>query len=237
MSLRSKLGGPLRIFLRDSPTTPEGAPPDPPPVPVVRLTLYTGDSLAFGYLPLSAGRVTDLMNEHEAYEFVDTYLQNIGGGHGLALRAAAIAREEIFAVGAAGPRGDPTRRTRTRPIPVELRLGPYDVRGNIHVVPGTDPLASFRSRRAMVPLTEATIEWDAPDGRRSARWATVVVNRLLVDWIAPATCDVRPPDAQLLPEADGTGLVEDLASQLVTPRSPGFDDRWAAPVPGLPPPR
>jgi hypothetical protein len=190
MSMRTKLRAPLRVFLPD-------APPDPPSAHVVRLTLYACDSLAFGYLSLSAGRVTDLMNEHEALEFVDTYLQNIAGGHGLALRAASIALEEICAVGVTGPRGDPKRRTRTLPIPVELRVGPYDVRGNIHVVPGSDPIASFRSRLAMVPLTEATIEWDAPDGRRIARWGTVVVNRLLVDWIAPATRDVWPPEVQL----------------------------------------
>ena len=190
MSMRTKLRAPLRVFLPD-------APPDPPSAHVVRLTLYACDSLAFGYLPLSAGRVTDLMNEHEALEFVDTYLQNIAGGHGLALRAASIALEEICAVGVTGPRGDPKRRTRTLPIPVELGVGPYDVRGNIHVGPGSDPIASFRSRLAMVPLTEATIEWDAPDGRRIARWGTVVVNRLLVDWIAPATRDVWPPEVQL----------------------------------------
>jgi hypothetical protein len=190
MSMRTKLRAPLRVFLPD-------APPDPPSAHVVRLTLYACDSLAFGYLSLSAGRVTDLMNEHEALEFVDTYLQNIAGGHGLALRAASIALEEICAVGVTGPRGDPKRRTRTLPIPVELGVGPYDVRGNIHVVPGSDPIASFRSRLAMVPLTEATIEWDAPDGRRIARWGTVVVNRLLVDWIAPATRDVWPPEVQL----------------------------------------
>ena len=190
MSMRTKLRAPLRVFLPD-------APPDPPSAHVVRLTLYACDSLAFGYLSLSAGRVTDLMNEHEALEFVDTYLQNIAGGHGLALRAASIALEEICAVGVTGPRGDPKRRTRTLPIPVELGVGPYNVRGNIHVVPGSDPIASFRSRLAMVPLTEATIEWDAPDGRRIARWGTVVVNRLLVDWIAPATRDVWPPEVQL----------------------------------------
>jgi hypothetical protein len=221
MSMRTRLRGPLRIFLREAPATTGDVPSGPPPVPVVRLTLYTGDSLAFGYLPLSAGRVTDLLNEHEEIELVDTYLQSFGGGHGLALRAAVIARDEIFAVGAAGPRGDPKRRTRTRQIPVELRLGPYDVRGNIHVVPGTDPIASFRGRRLMVPLTEATIEWDAPGGRKVARWATVIVNRLLAEWIVPATRDVRPPEVQPVHEADGSGSAKDFTPQLVTPGDPG----------------
>jgi len=204
MSMRSTLRGPLRLFLRAGPRAADEAAGGTaePPLPIVGLTLYTGDSLAFGYVPLAAGRVTDLLNEHEEFEFLDTHVESLEDGHGLLLPTVAIAREEIFVVAVAGPRGDPKRRTRTRPIPVELRLGPYDVYGNIHVIPGTDPMSSFR-RRTMVPITEATVEWDAPDGHRVAQWDTVVVNRPLTDWIAPARRDVRPPDRQLVPEVEG----------------------------------
>ncbi len=201
--MRSKLRAPLRVFLRASPDAGSTGPePDPTPAPLVGLTVYTADSLAVGYVPLTAGRVTDLLDERGDFEFVDTYVESLDDGHGLALRSVVIARDEIHVVAVAGPRGDPRRRKRTRSIPVEMRVGPYDVSGNIHVVPGADPIMSFR-RRTMVPLTEATVEWDAPDGRMSARWATVVVNRLLAAWIAPARCDIRPPDLQLLPEVDG----------------------------------
>jgi hypothetical protein len=213
MSMRTKLRGPLRIFLRAAPVT-EDLMPDPPPIPLVGLTLYTGDSLAFGYLPLSAGRVTDLMNDHEDFEFVDTYVESLEDRYGYTLRTIAIARDEINVVAVAGPRGDPNRRTRTRPIPVELQIGPYCVRGNIHVVPGTDPIMSFRSRRAMVPLTEATIEWETPGGPKVARWATVLVNRLQTEWISPAARDVRPPELQLVPEFDGSGMAKDFTARL-----------------------
>jgi hypothetical protein len=181
----------------------------------VGLTLYTGDSLAFGYLPLRAGRVTDLMNDHDSFEFVDTYVESIDDGHGLELESVVIARDEIFVAAVAGPRGDPKRRTRTRPIPIEMQVGPYSVWGNLHVVPGTDPLMSFRSRRTMVPVTEATVEWDSPDGRRLARWATVVVNRMLADWIAPARRDVRPRDLQLAPEGESSTRGDGFAPYIV----------------------
>jgi hypothetical protein len=216
MSMRSTLRRPLRLFLRAGP----GAAEEPtegvadPPLPIVGLTLYAGDSLAFGYVPLAAGRVTDLLNEHEEFEFFDTHLESLEDGHGLELPTVAISRDEIFVVAVAGPRGDPKRRTRTRPIPVELRLGPYDVYGNIHVIPGTDPMSSFR-RRTMVPITEATVEWDTPEGRKVAQWDTVVVNRPLTDWIAPARCDVRPADRQLIPETEGSGYPGELARSFV----------------------
>jgi hypothetical protein len=185
-----------------------------PPVPIVELTVYADDSVAFGRLALTADRLTDLMNERTEFEFVDTFLQSLDDSHGLLVRTVIVAREEIFAVAVAGPRGDPTRRTRTRPIPVELRLGRYDVSGNIHVVPGTDPISGFHRRRVMVPLTEATIEFDSPDGRKLSRFGTILVNRDLTEWIAPATrSDVRPPE--VIPELEGRGLAKDFTSQLL----------------------
>lgn len=186
------------------------------PAPLVELTVYAGDSVAFGRLSLTADRVTDLMNDSTEFEFADTYLQSLDDSHGLLVRTVVVAREEIFAVAVTGPRGDPTRRTRTRPMPVELRLGRYDVSGNIHVVPGTDPLIGFRRRRVMVPLTEATIAFDSPDGRRHSRFGTLLVNRDLTNWIAPATRSaVRPPE--LIPELRGRGLEKDFTPHLSVP--------------------
>lgn len=188
--------------------------PEAPPVPMVELTVYADDSVAFGRVALTADRVTDLMNDCTEFEFVDTFLQSLDDSHGLLVRTVVVAREEIFAVAVAGPRGDPTRRIRTRPIPVELRLGRYDVSGNIHVIPGTDPIIGFRRRRVMVPLTEATIEFDSPDGRKLARFGTILVNRDLTDWIAPASrSDVRPPE--LVPELEGRGLAKDFTQPLL----------------------
>ena len=185
-----------------------------PPVPAVELTVYAGDSVAFGRLALNGDRVTDLMNDRTEFEFVDTCLESLDDGHELLVRSVYVARDEIFAVAVAGPRGDPARRRRTRPIPLELRVGRYDVRGNIHIVPGTDPIIGFRRRRVMVPLTEATIEFDAPEGRRVSRFGTILVNRDLTDWIGTATrSDVRPPD--LVPELEGRGLAKDFTPQML----------------------
>ena len=185
-----------------------------PPVPAVELTVYAGDSVAFGRLALNGDRVTDLMNDRTEFEFVDTCLESLDDGHELLVRSVYVARDEIFAVAVAGPRGDPARRKRTRPIPLALRVGRYDVRGNIHIVPGTDPIIGFRRRRVMVPLTEATIEFDSPEGRRVSRFGTILVNRDLTDWIGTATrSDVRPPDLVL--ELEGRGLAKDFTPQML----------------------
>jgi len=215
MSIRSRLPGPIQIVFRSSPPAAVDleAPLEPATIPLVELTIFAGDSLACGQLALSAHRVTDLMNEHEAFEFVDTTLQSLDDGHQIEVPALTIARNEIFAVAVSGPRGDPVRRTRTRPMPIELHLGRYDVSGNIHAIPGTDPIASFRRRKVMIPLTEATIEYDSSAGRTRSHFETILVNNLLADWIAAATrSDVRPPD--LVPELSGRGLARDFTPQI-----------------------
>lgn len=183
-----------------------------PPAPMVELAVYSGDSVASGQLALTANRVTDLMNERTEFEFVDMLLESLDDAHELLVSTVIVSRSEILAIAVAGPRGDPKRRTRTRPIPIELRVGRYDVSGNIHVIPGTDPIVGFRRRRVMVPLTEATIEFDSRDGRKVSRFATLLVNRDLTDWIAPATrAHVRPPSR--VPELDVRGLEMGLTSR------------------------
>ena len=214
--MRVRVPGPLRMFFQAAPAVagPERPTPEAPPVLNVELTVYADDAVAFGRLPLTADRVTDLMNNCTEFEFADTFLQGLDDSHGVLIRTIVVARDEIFAVAVAGPRGDPRRRTRTRPIPVELRLGRYDVSGNIHAIPGTDPITAFRRRRVMVPLTEATIAFDSPDGRKLSRCGTILVNRDLTEWIAPASrSDVRPPE--LVQELQGRGLAKDFTSQIL----------------------
>src|SRR5665811_1712798 len=79
MSMRARLQGPLRMFFQvASPAADTECPTlEAPPVPIVELTVYAGDSVAFGRLALTADRVTDLMNERTEFEFVDTYLHSL----------------------------------------------------------------------------------------------------------------------------------------------------------------
>jgi hypothetical protein len=177
------------------------------------LTVYAGDSLAFGQLALSTDRVTDLMNNNTSFEFVDTSVQSLEDGRSLSVSDLVIARSEIFVVAVSGPRGDPNRRTRTRPMPVQLRLGPFDVSGNIHALPGSDPIAGFTRRGIMVPLTEATVAYDSPAGRVSSQFETVLVNRLLADSIATnRSTDIRPPELEVI--QGGGRLLKDFSFEL-----------------------
>ena len=216
MSFRPRLPRLLQLDLRAETRVADADPraADAPTVsPFVKLTIYADDSVASGCLALSADRLTDLMNHSAEFGVRDAFLEGLGDGHGLTVGTLLVARDEIYAVAVAGPRGNPGRRSRTRPVPVELRVGRYDVSGHIHAVPGANAITGFRNRSPMVPITEATIAFDAPEGRRVARYATILVNRDLTDEIAPATrSDVRPPE--LLPGPQEYRLAKEFTSEI-----------------------
>ena len=86
-------------------------------------------------------------------------LYDLVGGEPIESRDVLVHRDEILLVEASGPRGDPGRRNHTRQHPIVARIGPYEVRGLIHALPGTDPIESLRRRRPMIALTDATIEF------------------------------------------------------------------------------
>jgi len=189
--------------------------PDVQSGPLVELTVYSDDSRASGSLALLADRVTDQMNDADEFTLVDLSVQSLDDGHKVSLPEVVVMRDEMYAVAVSGPQGNPRRRARTRPCPVELRLGHYDVSGSLHALPGPNPVAGFFGRhQIMVPLTEATIAYDWPAGRALWRHETLLVNRLLVDRIASAWhSDVRPPGPA--PELQDEDLAEDVAEHLL----------------------
>jgi hypothetical protein len=85
MSIRARLQGPLRLVFQAEPPVADAKCPtvEASPVPIVEVTVYAEDSVAFGRLALSADRVTDLMNDRAEFEFVDTFVQSLEDSHGL----------------------------------------------------------------------------------------------------------------------------------------------------------
>jgi hypothetical protein len=171
------------VFHAEAPATPGRSESAPEAPRLVELTAYAGDCRLSGYVALEAERLSDLLNDHDEYELIDVLLESLEDGHAVEVSRVLVGRAELYAVQAGGPRGDPRRRTRARLHPVALQAGPYALRGYLHALPGVDPMASFHHRRRMVPLTEARIEYSAGDIWQRQRASTLVVNRLLVDWV------------------------------------------------------
>jgi hypothetical protein len=162
-----------------------GADPSPLRHPMVDFVAYAEDCMLSGRVRLSAGRMTDLLNDHEEIQLVDVVVQRLQDSGTIEVAEVQVRREEILFVHAAGPRGESGRRRRTLMHPLAMQLGPYQIRGYLHALPGSPPMVAIRSRQPMVPLTEAWIEYDDGVLHHRHRVGAIVVNRDHIDWIAP----------------------------------------------------
>ncbi|HXG39436.1 MAG TPA: hypothetical protein VNJ28_00705 [Candidatus Limnocylindrales bacterium] len=190
----------------------------PPPAPEIEFVAYAEDCRLTGRLRLDAARLTDLLNDHDEFELIGVLVERLSDASSLEVRNLAVARDELLVVAASGPRGDPGRRQRVRPHPIAVQLGPYHVRGYIHVLPGADPIVVMRRRRPMVPLTEAWIEWTQGGATVRRHENVLIVNRSLADWVQSVTdADVDLPSVPELPRPVETGrLVKDFTGELLT---------------------
>lgn len=178
----------------------------------LEFSAYTEDCRLFGFVRLDGERLSDALNDLEEVHLDSVLLVALEDNRAIEMRDLVVARHELVAVRASGPRGNAARRVRTRPSPVAVKAGPYIIRGYVHGPPGGDPLRRFRSQRPMVPLTEAWIQYEAGGSPHRARVGPLIVNTAFVDWVERAKeADVRvdlPVEMRIDPRAkDMTGHV------------------------------
>ena len=65
-----------------------------------------------------------------------------------------------------------------------MKVGPYEVQGFLHGLPGADPVVSIRRRKPMIPLTGARIAYVVNGEPREDELDTVILNRERIEWIA-----------------------------------------------------
>lgn len=177
-------------------------PPARAPLPLVEFVAYAEDCILYGRVRLAADRLTDMLNEHDEFELVDVMVERLDGLGVVDVKHVLVRRDELLLVHATGPRGNQARRTRTREHPLAILIGPYEVRGDLHAFPGHDPLLTIRRRKAMVPFTDAWIEYSAGNERRRRRVGALVINREQIDSVVNAVDEwVELPD--LLLQAGG----------------------------------
>jgi hypothetical protein len=182
----SSFGKRLRLVFTGSPVQPERVLAQPAKLPELEFVAYAADCLLSGFIRLDAERLTDLLNAHDEYQLIDVYAEDLASGVAQEVSEIVVQRDELLLVHATGPRGTRQRRLRTRQFHIRLGIGPFEVEGNLHCSPGVGPIESFRRRRAMVPLTDATITYLSRGIPQDREVGSLIVNRTLVEWIVEA---------------------------------------------------
>lgn len=214
----------LRRRLR-APESPIAVPEEPDDLELVpalgrevEFAAYAEDCRVFGFMRLTADRMTDALNDAEEFLLTDVMIVRLDDAMATQVTDLTVQRDEVLAVRAAGPRGDPARRSRRRPYPITLKTGPYVIHGYVHGLPGADPIQQIRRRKVMVPLTESWIEYQSGGQNHRARVGTIVVNHELWDWVRLSRDEeIRLPD--LPAETKPDPRAKDLTGHIHSPES------------------
>jgi hypothetical protein len=157
---------------------------------------FAGDCTISGRITMFGERLTDFLNGQERFHLHKVEFQSLDDGHTVALDSISVERLDLLAVVGTGPRGSEKQRVPLEPTRLQLAIGPYVILGRLHVKAGQDPMASVLQREPMIPLTSATIAYSVAGEVMARDIGTVIVNRLLVDWISPSA-----DEASIFPEA------------------------------------
>lgn len=150
---------------------------------IVDFVAYGDDCVLSGRTALDGERLSDMLNDHDEYALSGVSVERFDGGPPIVVDDVVVARNELWLVHAGPPRGSVGRRTRTAPQHVAIKMGPYQVRGFIHSLPGSDPIAGLARRKPMIPLTRARIGYTMLDEEREVRVETLIVNREQIEWL------------------------------------------------------
>lgn len=213
----TSIGRVLRLVMhRSTQGTPAlEATPQEPVYPEVEFSAYAEDCRLFGRIRLDAERLSDMLNAHDELVLVDVLVESLSDGVTHEVSEFSVGRDDLMVVEALGPRGNAQRRTRSRAHPLAVKLGPYEVRGYVHVTPGADILNAVRRRRPMVPLTEASITYVSGGVPQRHRAGTLIFNRECADWLA--LTDDEVVEFQDLPISKEAGpMVKDFTGQILT---------------------
>lgn len=199
---------------------------------MIDLDAYAADCRLFGRVDLGDGRLTDLLNASSELIVRDARLESLADGHVMEADELPVARDELCAVVASGPRGDAARRVRTHATRVEVDLGPYRVVGLVHGTPASDPLGWALRRAAWVPLTDVVVTY-----RRGADPASDEVPTLLVNRYLARSIRATEESAALLPwetarDHAATPRALDLTSEVHDERHPDADGPADPKAPG-----
>ena len=154
----------------------------------VPFSAYAEDCSFTGEVVLTGDRLSDFLAATVEFEVLNLSFRALDDGRVVDALYAAVLRDDVCLVLAGEPRGREDLRIWTRQYAVVARVGPYTVRGYVHAPPTIDPL-KLPSRRAIVALTSATLEYLDAGTEREIQAETILVNSARIERFEMATSE------------------------------------------------
>jgi hypothetical protein len=179
----------------------------------VPLRAYAEDCSFTGELTLSGDRLSDFLSTTAEFPVLNLDCRALDDGRVVPALFVSIQRDDLCLVVAGEPRGREELRVYTRQFPVVVQAGPYQVRGYVHAPPTLDPF-KLPGRRAVVPVTSASVRYTEAGSEVEFEAETVLVNSAWIGALEPATAT----DVELVEHAAEDEVIElsaaDLAARL-----------------------
>jgi hypothetical protein len=156
----------------------------------VELTVFTADRRIQGAVPLADDRLSDMLNSVPRVIVRAAQVSDLVNGGPPEIADVTISVGSIMAVLTSGRRGLEALRRRTDLHPARIGLIRYVVFGRLHVpvdnradLDTDQPHVALAGRDVLVPLTDASISYEGPDGPVTETIETILVNRSHATWI------------------------------------------------------
>ena len=150
---------------------------------------YAGDCTIAGQIETDGLRLSDALDRADQVVIHEATLHSLAGAQAMYAGEMVLRRDDLFAVEALGPSGSEQRRVRMVRHALRVELGPYTVFGEVHTLPGVQPLRTLLVRRTMVPLTNCLVHFQRGGADEFRRAPLLIVNGSLIRHVEMATTD------------------------------------------------
>ncbi len=118
---------------------------------------FAADCIITGQLDLPFDRLKDLLDQATELIVEKATLHGLDDGTEVCVPRLELDRGDLLVAVAEVPRGIAGRRIRTVRHEAHAQVGPYTISGDLHELPGARPMHGFRTSRAIISFTDATV--------------------------------------------------------------------------------
>ena len=152
----------------------------------VAFTAYAEDAIVRGELLLDGDRLSDFIPQDGPFEIERVMVEALDDGRTVSVARTTIARSDLVAITASGPRGNRARRVRTRPHPARAQAGPFEIVGYVHAPPSAHPFSGVLRRRVL-PMTSAVVRYRIGGRAVTQEHDALLLNPDKVEWLESAS--------------------------------------------------
>lgn len=161
---------------------------------------FAADCIITGEMELGFDRLKDHFDQRSELVVERATLHSLDDGTEVCVPRLELDRADVMVAVAETPRGVTGRRIRTVRREAHAQVGPYTVSGDLHELPGARPMQGFRTSRAAISFTDATVSFLRAGRDEMFRAQALLLNVSRLSWLgdAPPTSNLPPPTGDLL---------------------------------------